>query len=314
MSNTEIEQYFKDNNINIDNLKSIGYLLQKNNDLLLGGLRSCSVKTFRNTYVINAQDSLDATYPMYVNFNIIDEMVKIVSIKLSFWLLPFRAYSQGAASGGGSTSGATGIASGGGSTSGTTSTPSGGGSTTPSGGGSTTPSGGGGTTPSGGGSTSGSSQVNHRHGLIEPAPGAWTFYQTSEHTHSTPAHTHSTPSHIHSTPNHTHATPDHTHPEHTHTTPDHTHAEHTHTTPAHAHAITFGIHEESNSPTIGFQISRDNGKTYGAVLGQYTADVINLEIKDYIEKAGSYIIKFISTTRARISAQITCKLDISART
>jgi hypothetical protein len=108
--------------------------------------------------------------------------------------------------------------------------------------------------------------------------------------------------------NHTHTVAN-----HTHTTPAHTHPAHTHSVPAHTHDMTFGIYEETNSPTIGFQISRDNGATYGVVLGQYTTDIVNLEIKDYIEKAGSYIVRFTSTARARLSAQLTAKLDIVAR-
>ena len=102
---------------------------------------------------------------------------------------------------------------------------------------------------------------------------------------------------------------------HTHTVANHTHTvvDHTHSVPAHTHGLTFGIHEEDNSPTISFQISRDNGETYGNILGSYTADVSNLEIKDYIVASGSYIIKFTSSARARISAQLTIKLDITAR-
>ncbi len=32
-------------------------LLQKQNDILAGGIRSANLKEYRNTYVINAQDS-----------------------------------------------------------------------------------------------------------------------------------------------------------------------------------------------------------------------------------------------------------------
>jgi hypothetical protein len=278
---TEIEQYFKDKNINIEDLRNIAYQLQKNNDILKGGLRSSNIKSFRTIDTFNAQDSLDATYPMYLHLNITEDMTKIVSIKLSFWLLPFRAYDKSAASGGGST------------------TVSGGGSTTVSGGGSTTPSGGGGTSQSTSGYYPGilvTAKTNvtnvgneHASGALPTAVTSPVNFAHSAHTHPTPNHTHTTPNHQHATPNTQHATPD------------------------HAHDITFGIYEESNSPTIGLQISKDNSKTYGSVLGNYTTDTINLEIKDYITTAGSFVIKFTSSARARLSAQLTVKLDIKAR-
>ena len=297
----EIEQYFKDNNIDIKDIRNLKLLMQQNNDLLEGGLRSNNSKSSRNLCIFNAQDSLDATYPMYLHFNIVPETIKIVSVKLSFWLQAFRAYDKSAASGGGATSG------------------SGGGQTSSAGGAQTSSTT---TTPSGGGSTSGAG------GSQTTSNAPWNFQTIqvgiiSDYVRDTGTGLYilnftglsALLSHQHTVSNHYHSTPAHTHPAHSHTVANHTHtiADHTHTTPAHTHDITFGIYEETNSPTIGFQISRDNGKTYGAVLGQYTADVVNLEIYDYVTDIGSYIIKFTSTTRARISAQLTCKLDIKSR-
>ena len=83
-------------NVTPEDISKIKLQLQKINDTIQGGLRSANLKEYRNTYVINAQDSLDDTYDMLTHFNIISEMTKIVSIKLSFWLLPFRAYSTAA--------------------------------------------------------------------------------------------------------------------------------------------------------------------------------------------------------------------------
>jgi len=329
-------------NLDPEDIDRIKLQLQQLNDTIRGGLRSANLAEYRNTYVINAQDSLDATYPMYVHFNIISEMTKIVSIKLSFWFLNFRAYSTAAKSGGGSTSG-----SGGGQTSSSVTTPSGGGATSgamgsASGGGSTTPSGGGSTTPSGGGSTSGSGGQQTSSGLgalaaesvgIEGGTGyinagltGYALFDTASynilynHTHTVANHTHSTPAHIHTTPNHIHSTPDHTHPNHTHSTPDHTHpahdhtvANHTHSTPDHTHDIAYGIHEEENSPTVMVYISRDNGLTYSLPIGSYTKDQETLDITRFIDKAGSKMIKFESNARARLSVQIEIKLDIKAR-
>jgi len=196
-------------------------LLQNIDDTISGGLRSANLKEYRNTYVINAQDSLDATYPMYVHFNIIPEMVKIVSIQISFWLLPYRAYNRIL-------------------------------------------------TGTNGSPTLGSETTINTYPLYGNNYG-FPFIDDTTPTSKTVKYTY------------------------------------------HTHEVSFGIYEETNSPTIGLQISKDNGKTYGSLLGSYVSDVVNLEIKDYIVDAGSYIIEFTSSARARLSAQVTIKLDIKAR-
>jgi len=296
------------------------FLLQQQNDILSGGIRSANLKEYRNTYVINAQDSLDDSYPMYVHFNIISEMVRIVSIKLSFWLLNFRAYSTGAKSGGGTVE----------------TTSEGGGQTTSSGGSSTpTTSDGGSANPtssSGGGQTS-SSGGGHYHAilLLNSTTGNIVYYDPAQtqtqrlgrtgggviYTSSADPHTHTVSNHTHtvSIPNHTHTV---TIDNHTHTVSNHTHtvtiADHDHTVTIedHSHDITYGIHEEENSPTIVPSISRDNGLTYSLPIGSYTKDQ-ELDITRFIDTRGSKIIKFTSNTRTRLSVQVTVKLDIKAR-
>ena len=284
-----IEQYFKDNDIDIKDIRNLKLLLQRNNDLLEGGLRSNNVTGFRNTYVINSSDSLDDTYPLDVHFNIENEMTKIVSIKLSFWIKPFRAYETAAESGGAVSS-----ASGGGE------------APTTSSGGASTP-----TSSSGGGQTSSVSSAVGQYWL----PSAWESVTNvgDENLEGLLISGGSvevdvpTSTHTHTVANHTHRV---TIAAHTHTV---TIAAHTHTGGAHTHAITFGIYEEDNSPTIGFQISKDNGETFGSVLGTYTNNIASLELKDYIASSGGYIIRFTSTARARLAVQLTCKLDITAR-
>lgn len=108
-------------------------------------------KELRNTYVFSDQDSLDASYPFEMDFEIVSEMIEIQSVLLSFRIRNFRAYATGV--------------------------PAGGGHTTPSGGGHTTPSGGGHTTPSGGGHTSASSTHDHS---------GSTATQSAGHTHNIP--------------------------------------------------------------------------------------------------------------------------------
>jgi len=145
-------------------------ILQGIKDTLEGGIRSTNLKEFRNTYVIYEQDSLDATYPLYVHFNITSEMVKIISVKVSFWIRPYRGY-----------------------------------------------------------------------------PAA-------------------------------------------------------------------GIYEEDNSPTIKFYVSENEGLSYNAVFfGGYTTKQSDVDITSLLAGSGSKLLKFESTARARLSVQITAKLDISAR-
>lgn len=95
-------------NSNMDELidkkmQMIKLQLQELGDYIDGGITSYNMKEVRNTYVINAQDSLDDSYPFYVHFNIIGEMTKIVSVWMDFWIMNYRAYSTAAASDGGTT-------------------------------------------------------------------------------------------------------------------------------------------------------------------------------------------------------------------
>ena len=87
-------------------------------------------------------------------------------------------------------------------------------------------------------------------------------------------------------------------------------SDHTHTTPAHTHALSFGIYEETNTPSIYYYI--DNGTGYGSAYGPYTSDQTDLDITSLISGAGWKRIKFTTNQRCRIAAIIECKLDIAA--
>ena len=271
-------------NFNLEGLekkdvREIKYLLQEINDKFESGITTRNLANFMNTYVINEKDSLDASYPMYVHFNIINEMINIISVKVSFWILNYRAYSTAASSGGAVSS-----ASGGGET-----------PTTSNGGGETP------TSSSGGGQTSAAAAggVLGVHILTVDGGGAPTSWvvdgmMSKIHTHTVVNHTHTV-----------------TISDHTHTV---TVAAHTHTGGAHAHNITYGVHEEENSPTIKFYISDTGEDSYSnTFFGGYTADKANINITDYITSAGSKMIKFTSTTRTRLSVQIEVKLAITTR-
>jgi len=298
MPENEIQEILKSVNSNISNLeleqlkedlRVTKYKLQEINDSLEGGLRSFNLKEMRNTYVINAQDSLDASYPMFVDFNIVSEMTKIVSIFVYFRIMNYRAYSTAATSGGGSTSG--------------------------SGGGQTSSSGGGQTTSSGGGQTSATENRDHYHQFIVlDTTGATsvTFKLAPSTALCAPAG--SGNQYINTGgPSRTHT---HTVADHTHTVADHTHtvADHTHTVADHTHDITYGIHEESNSPTIKFYVSEDNGASFSDVFGPYKkSQTGGIEITTLLEGAGNKLLKFESDLRARLSVQIIVKLDIKVR-
>lgn len=110
----------------------------------------------------------------------------------------------------------------------------------------------------------------------------------------------STPDHTHTTPNHQHSVSDHTH----------TVSDHQHTVSDHAHSLTYGIFEDSQSPTIHYHI--DNGGGYGGASANYTSDQTDLDITSAISGVGWKAIRFDTNARCRIFAIIECKLDISA--
>ena len=76
----------------------------------------------------------------------------------------------------------------------------------------------------------------------------------------------------------------------------------------------YGLYEESNSPTICFYLSEDNGKTWGLKHGPYTTDQADIEItKLLVQGSGKKKIKFTSNVLTGISASVMCKLDIKSR-
>ena len=205
-------------------------------------------------------------------------MIKIVSVKVSFWILNYRAYSTAAKSGGAVSS-----ASGGGETptSSSIGTPASASLTAPA---------------------SAYEAVFCADGgavLYHAESGGVKYYLVRGAGHNASVY------------NHTHVIGTHTHSAHAHTV---TIAAHTHTGGAHAHDITYGIYEETNSPVIKFYISENEGVSYNDVFfGGYNTDKRDLEITSLLTGSGSKLIKFTSTTRARLSVQIEIKLDIKAR-
>ena len=292
--------------------------IQSIKDLLYGGLTQRNMKSIRTYFAVNAMDSLDSNYPMYVPFNIPADTVKVVSVYVNFTLLPFRAYSKSAASaqqmttsaGGGTT--VTSSAGGGQTTSaggGTTITSTSGGATTTSsggatkvtsaaGGGQTTSSGGGATTSSGGGATVTShaayergfplatrikSYIPHEDGYLIGDSG---YGGPATHGFSV-----TTPGHIHTV-----AIPSHYHTvyAHTHTVSSHTHSvtldNHTHTIGSHSHNVTLGNHDHtvsnhSHNVTIADHVHTVGSHSHNINFGIYEIDT-HPDVTLYVSRDG----------------------------
>jgi len=306
----------------------------------------------RNTYVYNSGDSLDAAKPFTIPFRIIPEADDIVSATLSFRIMPYRAYSTGAASGGGSTPTSADGGSGSWDTTGPASWTLGAATEGPS-----TPN----TTSVNPGDTEYTDPIHHHEmpthshtvsgdtqsSKADVSSGKDTEYEDcggGSHRHGIPygdslfdGHTHELSSYNVDTNsvdpgntyneniNHKHAMPSHYHGLNYHTHDldgsgsDHTHEltlpNHTHTVTiaAHVHNITYAIHEESNSPTVTYAI--DDGVGFGGESGEYEADAQDIDISGALTiRAGTgwKAVRFSTDQRCRIFTIIELKLDITA--
>lgn len=74
----------------IKNQRIAKFILQEMKDLLEGQIRSVNMVEYRNTYVYTDYGILDADNPLIIDFELIDEMVKLVSCKFSFKIRNFR--------------------------------------------------------------------------------------------------------------------------------------------------------------------------------------------------------------------------------
>ena len=308
--------------------------------LLAGTIRASQYAELRQTFVYNGDDSLDASEPLTVPFKLVSEMTAIVTIKLSFRIMPYRAYHTATAAGGSSTPTSANGGSGTWDTTGPANWGLGGDTEGPSTANTSTVDPGdtdyedlgthyhqmpthdhdlSGSTEdedgadnytgydSGGGSHRHSiSYTNHDHNLSYSAnvssedPGNTYTYDFVNHRHTMPTHYHSMQSHTHGLS---------TAASHTHelSLPNHTH---TVTIGTHVHGITYGIFEETNSPTVHYHI--DNGAGFGSPSANYTTDQIDLNVAGSLSGTGWKAIRFDSNLRCRIAAIVECKIDITA--
>lgn len=70
-------------------LKITKFQLQQILDILEGRIRSTNITEYRNTYITNGYGIMDATHDYIMEFELIEEMTKLVECKVSFWKKDF---------------------------------------------------------------------------------------------------------------------------------------------------------------------------------------------------------------------------------
>jgi hypothetical protein len=318
-----------------DEVKAAGV---KTESLDAGIITADKYAELRNSLVYNGSDSLDSGYALEVPFMVLSETVRIKAIRLSFKILPYRAYSTAAASGGGSTQS-------------DTSTPNAGiehwhCKSFPE---------------SGSSGTSTSDVVYYDSAAqklkcnnVPSYPQEYIELATEEgHTHKIPVYYDDPPTdsntwvkveggeltvadgsggYIETTESsgHTHLVPlsysggnvlylayeggDFTVATAARTLCTLSTANsHSHSVsvniPSHTHGISYGIHEESNNPTI--YCDTDNGGGYSN-FATYTGDQTEISLTSRFSGTGWKGIRFRATSRCRIDYILECKLDITA--
>lgn len=74
----------------LDNLRRIKFQLQEINDTLNGRIRSANIVEYRNTMIFNDWGILDSTHPFIMDFELVDEMTKLVECKVTFKIRNYR--------------------------------------------------------------------------------------------------------------------------------------------------------------------------------------------------------------------------------
>jgi len=83
LSQEELDQFKND-------LRIVKFKMQEMTDLAEGRIKSSNIIEYRNTCVFDNYGTLDADHPLIIDFELIDEMTKLVSCKFSFKVRPFR--------------------------------------------------------------------------------------------------------------------------------------------------------------------------------------------------------------------------------
>jgi len=77
LSPEEIEQLQND-------LRIVKFKMQEMTDLMEGRIKSANITEYRNTMVFNDWGNCDATYPFIMDFELIENMTKLVQCKITF--------------------------------------------------------------------------------------------------------------------------------------------------------------------------------------------------------------------------------------
>ena len=74
----------------IKNQRTTKFLMQEIKDILEGRIRSANIVEYRNTMVFNDWGMLDSTYPFIMDFELLENMTKLVECKVSFKIRSFN--------------------------------------------------------------------------------------------------------------------------------------------------------------------------------------------------------------------------------
>ena len=83
LSQEELDQLKND-------LRIIKFKMQEMTDLMEGRIRSANIVEYRNTMVFNDWGVLDSTYPFIMDFELLDNMTKLVECKVTFKIRNFN--------------------------------------------------------------------------------------------------------------------------------------------------------------------------------------------------------------------------------
>jgi len=83
ISSEELDQFQED-------LRIVKFKMQELVDILEGRIKSANITEYRNTVVFNDWGNCDATYPFIMDFELIENMTKLVECKVTFKIRNFN--------------------------------------------------------------------------------------------------------------------------------------------------------------------------------------------------------------------------------
>ena len=72
-----------------DDLRIVKFKMQEMVDLMEGRIRSANIVEYRNTMVFNDWGILDSSYPFIMDFELLENMTKLVECKVTFKIRNF---------------------------------------------------------------------------------------------------------------------------------------------------------------------------------------------------------------------------------